>query len=68
MVSNAADALEKLRHSQMVDSSMETGKPLEIRISVDKEKKQFIIQVRKKMDMHIYIAAHPLYIRTMVLV
>lgn len=47
---------------------METGKPLEIRISVDKEKKQFIIQVRKKMDMHIYIAAHPLYIRTMVLV
>ncbi|KAL1931286.1 hypothetical protein VTP01DRAFT_10423 [Rhizomucor pusillus] len=44
LVSNAADALEKLRHSQMVDSSMETGKPLEIRISVDKEKKQFIIQ------------------------
>ena len=47
LISNAADALEKLRHSQNLDSSLESGKPLEIRISVDKEKKQFIIQVNK---------------------
>ncbi|KAI7854223.1 Hsp90 protein-domain-containing protein, partial [Circinella umbellata] len=44
LISNAADALEKLRHSQNLDSSLESGKPLEIRIYADKEKKQFIIQ------------------------
>ncbi|KAI9277137.1 ribosomal protein S5 domain 2-type protein [Phascolomyces articulosus] len=44
LISNAADALEKLRHSQNLDSSLDSGNPLEIRISVDKEKKQFIIQ------------------------
>jgi TNF receptor-associated protein 1 len=45
LVSNAADALEKLRHNQMLDQSLETDKPLEIHISVDQAKKQFIIQV-----------------------
>jgi len=44
LVSNAADALEKLRHNQMLDQSLETDKPLEIHISVDQAKKQFIIQ------------------------
>ncbi|KAI8379590.1 Hsp90 protein-domain-containing protein [Radiomyces spectabilis] len=44
LVSNAADALEKLRHSQMTDTDLASEKPLEIRISLDHEKKQFIIQ------------------------
>ncbi|KAH8554842.1 Hsp90 protein-domain-containing protein [Umbelopsis sp. PMI_123] len=44
LVSNAADALEKLRHSQMLDQGLDSGKPLEIHISVDQNKKQFIIQ------------------------
>ncbi|KAI8581387.1 hypothetical protein K450DRAFT_232822 [Umbelopsis ramanniana AG] len=44
LVSNAADALEKLRHSQMMDQGLDSGKPLEIHISVDQSKKQFIIQ------------------------
>jgi TNF receptor-associated protein 1 len=45
LVSNAADALEKLRHSQIMDQGLDSGKPLEIHISVDQSKKQFIIQV-----------------------
>ncbi|KAJ2965064.1 hypothetical protein NQZ79_g14 [Umbelopsis isabellina] len=44
LVSNAADALEKLRHTQMLQQGLETEKPLEIHISVDQAKKQFIIQ------------------------
>ncbi|KAI9316910.1 Hsp90 protein-domain-containing protein [Dichotomocladium elegans] len=44
LISNAADALEKLRHLQASDSSLITGKPLEIRLWVDRDKKQFIIQ------------------------
>ncbi|KAF7721004.1 TNF receptor-associated protein 1, mitochondrial [Apophysomyces ossiformis] len=43
LVSNAADALEKLKHIQAVENIV-TEKPLEIRISVDREKKQFILQ------------------------
>lgn len=44
MVSNASDALEKLRHSQLTDSSLDSGKPLEIHISVDEAKNTFTIQ------------------------
>ncbi|KAG0303257.1 TNF receptor-associated protein 1, mitochondrial [Dissophora globulifera] len=44
LVSNASDALEKLRHSQLTDSSLDTGKPLEIHISVDEAKGTFTIQ------------------------
>ncbi|KAI8975270.1 Hsp90 protein-domain-containing protein [Mycotypha africana] len=44
LISNAADALEKLRQVQNVQSDINTGKPLEIRIEVNKEKNQFIIQ------------------------
>ncbi|KAG0172350.1 hypothetical protein DFQ29_008418, partial [Apophysomyces sp. BC1021] len=43
LISNAADALEKLKHAQAVEN-LDTDKPLEIRISVDREKKQFVIQ------------------------
>ncbi|KAF9431448.1 TNF receptor-associated protein 1, mitochondrial [Entomortierella beljakovae] len=44
LVSNASDALEKLRHSQLTDSSLDSGKPLEIHISVDENKNTFTIQ------------------------
>ncbi|KAI7876600.1 heat shock protein Hsp90 [Lichtheimia hyalospora FSU 10163] len=44
LISNAADALEKLRHSQASDPSIDSGKPLEIRLWVDRDKQQFIIQ------------------------
>ncbi|KAG0237383.1 Hsp90 protein-domain-containing protein [Mortierella sp. GBAus27b] len=44
LVSNASDALEKLRHSQLTDTSLESGKPLEIHISVDEAKNTFTIQ------------------------
>lgn len=44
MISNAADALEKLRQTQTVESDVDSGNPLEIRISLDREKNQFIIQ------------------------
>lgn len=45
LISNAADALEKLRHMQTTDPSYDSGKPLEIRITVDRDKKLFVIQV-----------------------
>ncbi|KAF9190435.1 TNF receptor-associated protein 1, mitochondrial [Haplosporangium sp. Z 767] len=44
LVSNASDALEKLRHSQLTDTSLDSGKPLEIHISVDEAKNTFTIQ------------------------
>ncbi|KAG0003993.1 TNF receptor-associated protein 1, mitochondrial [Entomortierella chlamydospora] len=44
LVSNASDALEKLRHSQLTDSKLDSGKPLEIHISVDEAKNTFTIQ------------------------
>lgn len=44
LISNAADALEKLRQTQTIDSDVDSGKPLEIRIDLDREKNQFIIQ------------------------
>ncbi|GAA5809796.1 hypothetical protein MFLAVUS_003209 [Mucor flavus] len=44
LISNAADALEKLRQTQSVESDVDSGKPLEIRITLDREKNQFIIQ------------------------
>lgn len=44
LVSNAADALEKLRQTQAIQADVESGKPLEIRIDLDHEKNQFIIQ------------------------
>ncbi|ORZ17387.1 Hsp90 protein-domain-containing protein [Absidia repens] len=43
LISNAADALEKLRHTQSMES-MDSDKPLEIRISLDQDKRQFVIQ------------------------
>ncbi|CAO3641041.1 unnamed protein product [Cunninghamella blakesleeana] len=43
LISNAADALEKLRHAQSVEN-LESEKPLEIRITLDQDKRQFIIQ------------------------
>ncbi|ORX56380.1 heat shock protein Hsp90 [Hesseltinella vesiculosa] len=43
LISNAADALEKLRHLQATETT-ETDKPLEIRISLDQDKRQFVIQ------------------------
>ncbi|KAI8065773.1 Hsp90 protein-domain-containing protein [Gongronella butleri] len=43
LISNAADALEKLRHLQATEN-VDTGKPLEIRISLDQDKRQFVIQ------------------------
>ncbi|KAG0255378.1 TNF receptor-associated protein 1, mitochondrial [Mortierella polycephala] len=44
LVSNASDALEKLRHSQLTDAGLDSGKPLEIHISVDEAKNTFTIQ------------------------
>ncbi|CEG78974.1 Putative ATP-binding cassette, subfamily B (MDR/TAP), member 10 [Rhizopus microsporus] len=44
LISNAADALEKLRQTQSVQPDIDTGKPLEIRIELDREKNQFVIQ------------------------
>ncbi|KAI8642592.1 Hsp90 protein-domain-containing protein [Parasitella parasitica] len=44
LISNAADALEKLRQTQTVESDVDSGKPLEICIELDREKNQFIIQ------------------------
>ena len=44
LISNAADALEKLRQTQTVESDVDSGKPLEIRIDLDREKNQFVIQ------------------------
>ncbi|KAL1917225.1 uncharacterized protein VTP21DRAFT_4881 [Calcarisporiella thermophila] len=44
LVSNAADALEKLRHAQLTQQGLDSSRPLEIRISVDKEAKTFTIQ------------------------
>jgi TNF receptor-associated protein 1 len=45
LVSNASDALEKLRHRQMLGHQIvDKDLPLEIRISVDENKKTFIIQ------------------------
>ncbi|RUS31752.1 Hsp90 protein-domain-containing protein [Jimgerdemannia flammicorona] len=44
LISNAADALEKLRHMQLIEQGFEATHPLEIHISVDKEKRTFIIQ------------------------
>ncbi|KAF9306649.1 TNF receptor-associated protein 1, mitochondrial [Mortierella antarctica] len=44
LVSNASDALEKLRHSQLTDGSLDSGKPMEIHISVDEAKNTFTIQ------------------------
>lgn len=44
LISNAADALEKLRQTQTVEANVDCGKPLEIRITLDREKNQFVIQ------------------------
>ncbi|RUS20614.1 ribosomal protein S5 domain 2-type protein, partial [Endogone sp. FLAS-F59071] len=44
LISNASDALEKLRHLQLTTHSLDATHPLEIHISVDKEKRTFIIQ------------------------
>ncbi|KAG2211956.1 hypothetical protein INT47_004643 [Mucor saturninus] len=44
LISNAADALEKLRQTQTVEANVDSGKPLEIRITLDREKNQFVIQ------------------------
>ncbi|KAG0223553.1 TNF receptor-associated protein 1, mitochondrial [Actinomortierella wolfii] len=44
LVSNASDALEKLRHAQLTDASLDASKPMEIHISVDEAKNTFTIQ------------------------
>eukprot|EP01135_Chromosphaera_perkinsii_P012255 Nk52_evm26s2622 gene=Nk52_evmTU26s2622 len=45
IVSNASDAIEKLRHLQVTEQEISDPElPLKINISVDKEKKLFIIQ------------------------
>ncbi|KAI9274184.1 ribosomal protein S5 domain 2-type protein [Sporodiniella umbellata] len=44
LISNAADALEKLRQTQATRSDIETQNPLEIRIELNKDNNQFIIQ------------------------
>ena len=44
LVSNATDALEKYRYLQ--SSGVESGNPLEIKITTDKEKGLFIIEVQ----------------------
>jgi TNF receptor-associated protein 1 len=65
-VSNAADALEKLRHTQMLEQGLETDKPLEIHISVDQAKKQFIIQVSSTslhIDENLSVSNTPLGLR-----
>ena len=46
MISNAADACEKLRHLQLQDTNMSTDKPLEIHIKLDKENKVLSIRDR----------------------
>lgn len=46
LISNASDALEKLRYLQMTDSEVKDPDiPLEIHIGVDENKKTFTIQV-----------------------
>lgn len=46
LISNASDALEKLRYQQMTDSEIrDSDVPLEIHIGVDEDKKTFTIQV-----------------------
>ncbi|KAG1049404.1 hypothetical protein G6F43_008269 [Rhizopus delemar] len=44
LISNAADALEKLRQTQASQADVDSGKPLEIRIDLDRDSNQFIIQ------------------------
>lgn len=45
LISNASDALEKLRYQQMTDSEIrDSDVPLEIHIGVDEDKKTFTIQ------------------------
>ncbi|OBZ91930.1 TNF receptor-associated protein 1, mitochondrial [Choanephora cucurbitarum] len=44
LISNAADALEKLRQTQTIEADVDSGKPLEIRIELNAEKNQFVIQ------------------------
>lgn len=46
LISNASDALEKLRYQQMTESEIrDLDVPLEIHIGVDEDKKTFTIQV-----------------------
>lgn len=46
LISNASDALEKVRHLMVTSKDVcEPDLPLEIRISVDEKKKTFTIQV-----------------------
>ena len=55
LVSNASDALEKLRLKQLTDSNIyQPEKPLEISITTDKENKTITIAVK-------YRVRHPLY-------
>lgn len=48
LISNASDALEKLRHSLL--SEGKDGGALEIRITTDKQNRVLTIQVRLKHD------------------
>ncbi|KAI8359972.1 Hsp90 protein-domain-containing protein [Blakeslea trispora] len=44
LISNAADALEKLRQTQAIEADVDSNNPLEIRIELDTEKNQFVLQ------------------------
>lgn len=44
LISNAADALEKLRQTQATRGDIDSGNPLEIRIELNKDNNQFVIQ------------------------
>ncbi len=43
LISNASDALDKMRHIALVDEAYRDDRPLEIRLEIDKEQKQLRI-------------------------
>ena len=45
LISNASDALEKMRYLMLTEATTMSDKPLEIHIATDEERKTFTIQV-----------------------